>query len=296
MSSLSADRVRAEQIRTLQSRYPRAFTMAPARAAMVYGSLFAIAGFVVLCVVRFDITLQRIWNGFDRIGFILFGMFPPSSGGAYAELFGALLETLAMAFLGTLIASVVALPLGFLGAKNMLPNWVVRFLFRRQFDFLRGLDPLIWALVYVRAFGLGPLAGVLAIATSDTGALAKLYSEAIENAEKKQIEGVKAAGAGPIQSMRFGVLPQVLPVMLSNALYLFESNTRSATILGIVGAGGIGFQLADRIRAHRWDEVSFIILMIVVTVALIDLASHHIRRRFIQAGGTRRLDGEARAA
>jgi phosphonate transport system permease protein len=288
-SSPATSRISVERLRMLEQRYPRAFSMSLRDRIVLYGGMTALAVFFIVCIVRFDISLTRIWNGLDRIGYILFSMFPPGGGGAYAELFGALLETLAMAFLGTLIASLVALPLGFLGAKNMLPNWFVRFVFRRQFDFLRGLDSLIWALVYVRAVGLGPLAGVLAIATSDTGALAKLYSEAIENTEKKQVEGVRASGANALQSMRFGILPQVLPVMLSNALYLFESNTRSATILGIVGAGGIGFQLADRIRAHRWDEVCFIILMIVVTVALIDAVSHQIRKRFIEAGKTRRL-------
>lgn len=296
MSRLSVEHVDAARLAELRRAYPRAFSMTLGRATLLYGSLAGLAGFVLACVLRFDITFGRLWNGLDRIGAILFTMFPPSAGGAYGELFGALLETLAMAFLGTLIAAIVALPLGFMGARNMLPNRVVRFIFRRQFDFLRGLDPLIWALIYVRAFGLGPLAGVLAIATSDTGALAKLYSEAIENADRKQVEGVRASGAGGLQAMRLGVLPQVLPVMLSNALYLFESNTRSATILGIVGAGGIGFQLADRIRAHRWDEVCFIILMIVVTVALIDMLSHTIRRRFIQVGKNRSLDGAAFAA
>jgi len=288
-NSPAISRITSERLQSLELLYPRAFGLSFRERLIMYGGATSLAGFFVFCMIRFDISLTRIWNGFGRIGYILFSMFPPSGGGAYVELFGALLETLAMAFLGTLIASIVALPLGFLGAKNMMPNWLVRFVFRRQFDFLRGLDPLIWALVYVRAVGLGPLAGVLAIATSDTGALAKLYSEAIENAEKKQIEGVRATGANSLQSMRFGVLPQVLPVMLSNALYLFESNTRSATILGIVGAGGIGFQLADRIRAHRWDEVCFIIFLIVVTVALIDTLSHQIRKRFIEAGTKRPL-------
>ena len=200
-----------------------------------------------------------------------------------------MLETIGMAFLGTLIASVIAVPLGFLGARNVLPIWLLRFPIRRSFDFLRGVDALVWALVYVRAVGLGPLAGVLAIATTDIGILSKLFAEAIENVDRKQVDGVQATGAGPVQTVRFGILPQVLPIMISNALYMFESNTRSATILGIVGAGGIGFHLSDRIRAHRWQEVCFIIIMIIVVVALIDVISHVLRSRLIKAGTDRAL-------
>jgi phosphonate transport system permease protein len=156
-------------------------------------------------------------------------------------------------------------------------------------DFLRGVDALVWALVFVRAVGLGPLAGVLAIANTDIGILSKLFAEAIENVDRKQVDGVRATGAGSVQTMRFGVIPQVLPIMISNAPYMFESNSRSATILGIVGAGGIGFHLSDRIRAHRWEEVGFIILMIIVVVALIDFISHLLRSRLINEGTNRPL-------
>ncbi len=141
----------------------------------------------------------------------------------------------------------------------------------------------------MRAVGLGPLAGVLAIATTDIGILSKLFAEAIENVDRKQVDGVQATGANAVQRMRFGIIPQVLPIMISNVLYMFESNTRSATILGIVGAGGIGFHLSDRIRAHRWDEVGFIIIMIIVVVALIDFVSHMLRSRLIKAGTDRPL-------
>ena len=200
-----------------------------------------------------------------------------------------MLETIGMAFLGTLIATCIAFPLGFLGARNVVRLPLFRFPIRRSFDFLRGVDALVWALVYVRAVGLGPLAGVLAIATTDIGILSKLFAEAIENVDRKQADGVQATGANAVQRVRFGIIPQVLPIMISNALYMFESNTRSATILGIVGAGGIGFHLSDRIRAHRWDEVGFIIIMIIVVVALIDFISHMLRSRLIKAGTNRAL-------
>jgi phosphonate transport system permease protein len=124
----------------------------------------------------------------------------------------------------------------------------------------------------------------MAIAVSDTGTLAKLFAEAIENIDPRPVDGVQASGANRLQIVRFGFLPQVLPVMLSHALYFLESNTRSATILGVVGAGGIGLQLADRIRVNNWDEVAFILIMILVAVTGIDLISTTIRHRIIQAG------------
>ena len=199
-----------------------------------------------------------------------------------------MLETLAMAFLGTLLASLAAIPLGFLGASNVVPQFVWHFGLRRCFDALRGVDALIWALMFVNVVGLGPFAGVMAIAMSDTGTLAKLCAEAIENVDRRQLEGVRATGANRLQLIWFAMLPQVFPVMLSHALYYLESNTRSATILGVVGAGGIGLHLADRIRVNNWDEVSFILIMILVVVTGIDLVSKALRLRFIQASAAHR--------
>jgi phosphonate transport system permease protein len=199
------------------------------------------------------------------------------------EIFAALLETVAMAFLGTLLAAILSVPLSFLAAKNTFRFRIPRFFVRRLFDCLRGVDQLIWALIFVRAVGLGPLAGIMAILISDVGTLSKLFSESIENIDKKPADGVRASGADAIQTLRFGVLPQVMPMFLSSALYIFESNVRSATILGIVGAGGIGFQLSDRIRAHQWEEASFILIVILVTVACIDWLSKRLRLKLIGA-------------
>jgi phosphonate transport system permease protein len=261
---------------------------APAAFATRWGDTLlrgaAWAAFVALTaygVWLFDISPLRIAKGLGELIKIVGLMLPPSAGEAAWSFVGAMAQTVAMAFLGTVLASLLALPLGILGAKNMLPNPIARFLFRRTSDVLRGVDQLIWALIFVRAVGLGPLAGILAIMVSDTGTLAKLYSEAIENIEKKPVDGVRACGGGTLLGIRFGVLPQVLPVMLSNTLYIFESNTRSATILGIVGAGGIGFFLSDRIRTMNWEESSFIMLMILATVCAIDALSRRIRMRLI---------------
>jgi phosphonate transport system permease protein len=149
------------------------------------------------------------------------------------------------------------------------------------FDAMRGMDQLIWALAFVRAVGLGPLAGVLAITAAEIAVLAKLFAEAIENADTRQTEAITAAGGTHLLRLRFGLLPQVLPVMLAQFLYQFESNTRSASILGVVGAGGIGLQIAERIKVGYWDQVLFIILLILATVATIDALSSVIRRRLI---------------
>lgn len=241
-------------------------------------------GFLLLFVGlwRVDASPERIWNGLSRLGWLFALMWPPSPGGALAELLKGLAESLAMAFLGTLIAAVVALPLALLGAGNVVGSALLRFSARRLYDGLRGIDTLIWALIFVSAVGMGPFAGILALAVPDTGMLAKLFSEALEGADRRQVEAVRAAGAGRSLAVRLGLLPQVAPVMLSQVLYTFESNTRSATILGVVGAGGIGLALSDRIRINNWDEAAFIVLMILAMVAAIDLLGRAIRLRLIR--------------
>jgi phosphonate transport system permease protein len=254
-----------------------------AKLALLWG-LFL--GFVIFCLWRTGFfNIARILEGTGKLYSVLQFMLPPAHNGWLGEFLYGILQTLGMAFIGTLTASIAAIPLGFLGAKNIVPNWIFHFGLRRFFDGLRGIDALIWALIFINMVGLGPFAGILAITVTDTGTLAKLFAEAIENIDRKQVEGVRSSGAGYIQVIRYGVLPQVLPVMLSNALYYFESNTRSATILGVVGAGGIGLLLSDRIRVNNWDEACFIIILILVTVSLIDLLSKNIRHRFIRSGG-----------
>lgn len=228
-----------------------------------------------------DASPMRVLDGLSKLGMLVRLMLPPWPGESFFDFCYAILETLAMAFLGTLIAAVIALPLGFLGAKNIVPNWLFHFSLRRVFDGFRGIDGLVWALIFVSAVGMGPFAGVLAIAVGDVMVFGKLFAEAIENVDRKSVDGVRAAGGSDTHAVRLGVFPQVLPVMISHVLYFFESNVRSATILGIVGAGGIGLQLSDRIRINNWHEVAFIILMILVTVAVIDAISMRIRARII---------------
>jgi phosphonate transport system permease protein len=200
----------------------------------------------------------------------------------------AIAETLLMAFLGTIGAGIVALPLAFLAARNFNPLGPARFVMRRIFDFVRGVDSLIWTVVLARAFGPGPLTGALAILVTDTGTFGKIFSEALENVDDKQIEGVASTGAKPAQRYRFGVIPQITPVLLSQLLYFLESNTRSATIIGAITGGGIGLLLTQAIITQKdWEEVAYYIVLIILMVMLMDSLSGWLRRRLIKGEGGR---------
>jgi phosphonate transport system permease protein len=261
----------------LRARYPDVFdrpvSARLATPAMLVGAL----GIFIFGLVDLDFSPARMLNGLHQLGWITLMMIPPDPGTSLPLYLKALGETLSIALLGTTIAAVFALPVSLLAAKNIVPSNIVRFPVRRFLDSIRGVDTLIWALVWINVVGLGPFAGVLAIAVSDFGAFGKLFSEAIEAADKKQVEGIRASGGNALHEIRFGLMPQVLPVIAGQVLYFIESNTRSATIIGIVGAGGIGLQLAEQIRVLEWQKVSFLILMILVAVAAIDWISGKLR-------------------
>jgi phosphonate transport system permease protein len=201
----------------------------------------------------------------------------------HADVAWALFETILMAFLGTVTAAAVALPLAFLAAANFAPGRVARFGMRRIFDFVRGLDALIWTIVLARAFGPGPLTGALAILITDTGSFGKQFSEALENIDGKQVEGIRSTGANAFQRARFGVIPQITPVLLSQVLYAFESNTRSATVIGAIVGGGIGLLLTQAIATQKdWEEVCYYMILIVLMVIAMDTLSGWLRRRLIK--------------
>ena len=214
---------------------------------------------------RLEFSFDRLGSGAAQIAHIIAMMFPPSPGSQLPLFLHALAETLAIALLGTLAAAILALPVGLLAARNVVPNIFTHFAVR------------IWALIFINVVGLGPFAGILAIAMSDFGAFGKLFSEAIEASDKRPAEGILSTGGSHLHAVRFGLMPEVFPVIVSQVLYYFESNTRSATIIGIVGAGGIGMHLTEQIRTLEWDKVSFLILMILVTVAVIDWLSARLR-------------------
>jgi len=238
-----------------------------------------LVGLFLYGLTTLETSLWKIIAGFGNLGSFVALMLPPDPGSlARAVIFvKALFETIAIAFLGTVLAATLAFPLGFLAAKNVVANRIVHFLARRSMDTVRGVDALIWALIWVNVVGLGPFAGMLAIMTSDLGAFGKLFSEAIESADRKPVEGVASVGGGKLHEIRFGLIPQVLPVIASQVLYYIESNTRSSTIIGIVGAGGIGLYLAETIRTLEWQQVSFLILLVLAAVTAIDFLSNKLR-------------------
>lgn len=200
----------------------------------------------------------------------------------HGDVFAKLLQTIIMAFVGTVLAGLVAFPLAFLAARNITPSTIANQVTKRFFDFQRTIDGLIWALFFIRAFGPGPIPGIAAIFFTDIGSLGKLYAEALENIDDKQREGVRSVGASGLAVQRFGVLPQVLPVFLSQALYYLESNTRSATIIGAVGAGGIGLKLLEAMRTNQdWENVFYMVILILIVVYAIDWISGSLRRRLM---------------
>ena len=192
-------------------------------------------------------------------------------------------ETMLMAFLGTFMGAIIALPLAFMAASNFSSFGSVRLAMRRVFDFVRGVDALIWTIILARAFGPGPMTGALAIMITDTGAFGKQFSETLENIDEKQVEGLRSTGANAIQRARFGVLPQITPVLLGQVLYSFESNTRSATIIGAIVGGGIGLLLTQAISTQKdWEEVAYYLMLIIAMVIIIDSISGWLRRKLIK--------------
>jgi phosphonate transport system permease protein len=186
-------------------------------------------------------------------------------------------ETLLISYVGTLTGAVLAFVLNFFAAENTSPAPWWSFVVRRLLEFARTVPSIVFALIFVIAFGLGPMAGVLAIAIHSTGALGKLFSEVVENADMKPVEGVRATGANWISCMRFAVVPQVIAGYASYALLRFEINVREASVMGFVGAGGIGQELIEAIRKFYYSDVSAILVTIIVTVFIIDIGTGWLR-------------------
>ena len=193
---------------------------------------------------------------------------------------GEMLVTLHIAVWGTLLAVLAAVPLGLAASANVAPAWIHQPV-RRLMDACRAINEMVFALLFIVAVGLGPFAGVLALFVHTTGTLAKLFSEAVETIDPRPVEGIRATGAHPLVEIVYGVIPQVLPLWLSFTLYRFESNVRSASVVGMVGAGGIGVVLFEVIRGFQYAQTCAVLIILVVSVSLIDLVSARLRKRFI---------------
>lgn len=185
--------------------------------------------------------------------------------------------TVHIAVWGTVLSIICAIPCGLMSAENIVPSWVYQPM-RRLMDACRAINEMVFAMLFIVAVGLGPFAGVLALWVHTTGVLAKLFAEAVEAIDPRPVEGVRATGANALEEILYGVIPQVLPLWISYALYRFESNVRSASVLGIVGAGGIGVILHEVIRSFEYAQTAAVLLIIIVSVTLIDLVSARIRQ------------------
>ncbi len=207
------------------------------------------------------------------------GFFPPdfSDWRTYLQ---ELVVTLQIALWGTALAVLGSVPLALLAAANLTPAWVHQPV-RRLLDAFRSINEMVFALLFVVAVGLGPFAGVLALWVHTTGILGKLFSEAVEAIDPQPVEGIRATGASALHEVIYGVLPQVLPLWVSYALYRFESNVRSASVVGMVGAGGIGMVLWDVIRGFQYAQTATVLLMLAVSVSVIDLLSAQLRKRIV---------------
>ncbi|MHC1725472.1 MAG: phosphonate ABC transporter, permease protein PhnE [Syntrophobacteraceae bacterium] len=235
-------------------------------------------------------VLAWAWNGADMRPLDLFRdsgnmakfsreFFPPNFHDWRIYL-DEMLVTVHIAVWGTVLAVVCAVPFGLLSAENIVPFWIYQPV-RRLMDACRAINEMVFAMLFIVAVGLGPFAGVLALWVHTTGTLAKLFAEAVEAIDPRPVEGIRATGANALQEIVFGVIPQVLPLWVSYSLYRFEANVRSASVVGMVGAGGIGVILYEEIRSFHYAETTALLLIIIVFVSLIDLGSARIRRAAI---------------
>lgn len=226
-----------------------------------------------------DLRFADLVENADNMVLFGQGFFPPNFA-QWRMLLGEMVVTVQIAIWGSALAVVAAVPFGILSSENLVPWWVYQPI-RRLMDMLRAINEMVFALLFVVAVGLGPFAGVMALFVHTTGVLAKLFSEAVEAIDHRPVEGIRATGAAPVQEVIYGVIPQVLPLWISYSLYRFESNVRSATVLGIVGAGGIGQILWEYIRGFYYAETAAVIIIIVATVTLLDVFSQRVRKAVI---------------
>jgi phosphonate transport system permease protein len=254
----------------------------PRRSAVGRSLVVTVALAVVFAAAARVIELRplELLRDAGNIAVFLRGYLQPSFAhvGEYAW---QCVVTVCIALWGTALAVVIAVPLGLLGARNVSPHPAVYLAARRVMDVFRAVNEFVFALMFVTAVGLGPFAGMLALGIHTGGVLGKLLSETVEAIDPGQVEGVAAVGAGPLQVVAFGVVPQVIPNFLSYVLLRFESDIRSASVIGMVGGGGIGFYLWDTIRAFNDREAATVILMIVAMVMCVDVVSARVRRAVI---------------
>ena len=227
-----------------------------------------------------EISPQRLWEAPGQIVTLLKGIFPPDWTGT-PKTIELILESLYVAWIGTIIGATLSFPLAFMAATNVAPRWVTLPV-RSFLSAIRAFPELVLAIMFIPAFGLGPFAGTLAIGLHSIGTLGKLSSEVIEGVDDGPIEAIKSSGGTYFQQMRFGVVPQALPTMVAYWLYRFEINIRASAVLGVIGAGGVGAEIVGRLRFRGdWPKAGAVLILTILTVLIIDTASSTIRRRII---------------
>ena len=283
----------SQQLEVLNDAYRKAVARKRLRLTMATAVFFAA---LVIAAIGAEVNLRTLFTYFgnfvgyfDRIFTLEDGTRVWTNIGewfwGWRKWLWMLGETVLISYVGTLIGAVLAFALNFLAAQNTSPAPWLRFVIRRLLEFARTVPGIVFALIFVIAFGLGPMAGVLAIAIHSTGALGKLFSEIVENADMKPVEGVRSTGASWISCMRFAVLPQVAAGYASYALLRFEINVREASVMGFVGAGGIGQELVVAVRKFYYSDVSAILVTIIVTVFIIDIGTGWMRGRLFGKEG-----------
>lgn len=247
-----------------------------------WGIALALATMLLFWSARYlGLSFTELINGLPWIGDLVSRMFPPHWA-FLKPLTKPVLETIQIAVWGTLLAAVLALPLCFAGARNLVPGWLFHTT-RQLFNGARGINEIIFALIFVAAVGLGPFAGVLALTVHGAGMLGKFFAEAVEEADRGPIEALRATGASATQVIVFGVLPQVLPSWIAATLYRLEVNLRAATVLGMVGAGGIGFELYSSLKLFQYQDTATCVLVILAMVMSADYLSSRLRARILAA-------------
>lgn len=246
-------------------------------AVVVAGLVIALLGWSAQAL---DLSISELIKGLPWIGDLISRMFPPHWEFA-RRLWQPVLETIQIAVWGTLFGVLLALPLAWLGARNLSPHPVVFHFVRQVFNFARGINEIIFALIFVAAVGLGPFAGILALSVHGAGMLGKFFAEQIEEADPGPVEALRATGASAVHTLAFGVLPQVLPGWIASTLYRFEVNLRTSTILGMVGAGGIGFELVSSLKLFQYQDTAVCVLIILVLVMTTDYFSSVLRAKIL---------------
>ena len=242
-------------------------------------SIFIFSSLLVFVVKDLEINFIKLFSDSSKyLGDILSRMVPPDFSN-FDELIYAIFETIEIAFVGTFIAIVLSIPLGLFSARNIAPNYFVYIISKTIIIFFRAIPEFIMAMILVIAIGFGAMPGVLALGLHTMGFLAKFYAEDIEHINKGPIDALKSSGATKSQIISFGVIPQILPSFVANNLYIFDRNVRMATMLGIVGAGGIGYELQSSFRMFEYERVSSIMILIFFTISIIDHLSSYIRSK-----------------